>query len=228
MILNHIVDLSFTIKNDMSTFPTYWHTAVEVSVLGRHSTENRETRKILLGSHAGTHCDAPRHIIPDGMTLDKLPLDIFIGPAFIADLSKTSLRQEIGVKDLEPLMGDRVIERLIMRFDWSDNWGKQNYFTDHPFISEGAAEWLIQRGIKLLAMDTPTPDNPKNGRGSEKDSPVHKILLSKNVVLVEYLCNLKNLTKENVELIVLPLKIHNGDGAPARCVAIEQVNDEAR
>ena len=219
---SRIIDLSFSIENGMTTFPACWHPSVEITVLGHHSSENRETRKIVLGSHTGTHCDAPRHFIPGGMTVDSLPLEIFIGPAFVADMSNVPPFKEVGLDLFEKLIGDRTIERLILRFDWSENWGKQNYYTDHPYISEEAALWIINRGIKLLAMDTPTPDNPRNGRGTEKDSPVHKLLLGNNIILVEYLCNLKNLTQKNVELIVLPLKIFEGDGAPVRCIAIEQ------
>lgn len=217
-----IIDLSFRIENGMTTFPTYWHPPVEITILGRHGSENRETRRIVLGSHTGTHCDAPRHFIPDGMTLDRLSLEVLVGPAFVADMSNVPPFKEVGIDLLEHLIGDNSIERLILRYDWSKNWGKQNYYTDHPYIAEEAASWLIDRGIRLLAMDTPTPDNPKNGRGAEKDSPVHKLLLEKNVILVEYLCNLKSLTQKNIELIVLPLKIYEGDGAPARCIAIER------
>lgn len=217
-----IIDLSFSIENGMTTFPTYWHPSVEITVLGHHTSENRETRKIVLGSHTGTHCDAPRHFIPGGMTLDRLPLEVLVGPAFVVDMSNIPPFKEVGVDLFEELIGDRAVERLILRFDWSENWGEQNYYNDHPYISEKAATWLVNRGIKLLAMDTPTPDDPRNGRGSEKDSPVHKLLLENNIVLVEYLCNLKKLTQKNVELIVLPLKIYEGDGAPARCIAIER------
>jgi kynurenine formamidase len=70
-------------------------------------------------------------------------------------------------------------------------------------------------------MDTPMPDNPKNGKGTANDSPNHKIFLGQGVILVEYLCNLKAIKKSKVQLIVLPLKITGSDGSPVRCVAIE-------
>jgi arylformamidase len=73
----------------------------------------------------------------------------------------------------------------------------------------------------LLGMDTPMPDNPAHGKGCDVDSPVHKILLGNDIVLTEYLCNLNALTKNEIELIVAPLKIQAGDGSPARVIAIE-------
>jgi kynurenine formamidase len=205
----------------MATFPSHWHPIVEITLLGRHGIENRETRKVILGTHTGTHCDAPRHFILGGQTVDTLSLDILIGTALIVDFSKTNPGQKIDVADFEQQLGKRRPRRLVMRFDWSDQWGKTQYYTGHPFISQTAAQWLVDRGVQLLAMDTPTPDNPADSQGSKLDSPNHKILLGNGVILVEYLCNLKELRRREVELLVLPLKILDGDGSPARCVAIE-------
>lgn len=216
------VDLTFTIHEGMTTFPVPWHPFVEITVLGRHGLEQRETRKLVIGTHTGTHCDAPRHFVPGGQTVDQLSLDTLIGPAFVLDFSSARPFEEIDVPAFEAQLGHRRPERLVMRFDWSDRWGSLSYYSDHPFISEAAARWIVAHGVRLLAMDTPMPDDPQNGRGSEHDSPNHKILLANGVVLVEYLCNLKLLRGRDVDLTVLPLKILEGDGAPARCVAIEQ------
>lgn len=71
------------------------------------------------------------------------------------------------------------------------------------------------------SLSAPTPDNPGDGRDSGNDSPVHKALLGRGVVLVEYLRNLLAIGKRDIELIVLTLKLRGGDGAPVRCVAIE-------
>ena len=217
-----IIDLTFPIHEGMTTFPVHWHPMVEITQLGRHGIEDRETRKLVLGTHTGTHCDAPRHFVPNGQTIDQIALDRFIGPAFVANFTLGTLKREYTIADFAELLGTRVPERVVMRFDWSDHWGKMAYYTDHPYITTEAATWLADRGCRLLAMDTPMPDNPKNGRGTTLDSPVHKILLGRGVILVEYLTNLRNVMKNEIELIVAPLNILNGDGAPARCAAIER------
>jgi kynurenine formamidase len=219
-----IIDLTFPIHEGMTTFPTHWHPFVEISMLGRHGLENRETRKLVLGTHTGTHCDAPRHFIPGGNTIDRVPLEVLVGPATVVDFSKAKPNQEMQVADFEAALKDKRPERVIMRFDWCSHWGTMAYYTDHPFISEAAAQWLVDRGVRLLAMDAPMPDNPANGRGTANDSPNHKILLGKDVVLVEYCCNLSSIKGTEVELIVLPLKVIDGDGAPARVIAIEGSN----
>ena len=215
-----VIDLSFPIHEGMTTFPTHWHPMVEVSILGRHGIEERETRKIVLGTHTGTHCDAPRHFIPDGATIDQIPLDVFVGPAEVLDLTDIGTLA-VTVEHLQDRLKNRHADRVVLRYGWCSKWGKLSYYNEHPYLDESAAQWLVDRGVKLVGMDTPMPDNSKNGRGTVNDSPIHKILLGNGLVLVEYMCNLNEIKKPNVELVVLPLKIVGGDGAPARCIAIE-------
>ena len=75
-----IVDLTYPIHEGMTTYPTHWHPVVEVTQLGRHGIENRETRKLVLGTHTGTHMDAPLHFIPGGNTIENLDLQKCVGP----------------------------------------------------------------------------------------------------------------------------------------------------
>ncbi len=218
-----IIDLSYPIHEGMTTFPVHWHPVVEITQLGRFGIENRETRKITLGTHCGTHIDAPRHFIPGGPTVEQIPLDWLVGPARVLDFTPvTQPKQEFGVADFERLLGNDRPERLILRFDWSDHWGTMKYYTDQPYITEEAGHWLVERGVRVLAMDTPQVDSPDNGRTGPKDSPLHKIMLAAGVVFVEYCTNLRQLTLSEVELVVLPLNILGSDGAPARVIAIER------
>jgi kynurenine formamidase len=216
-----IVDLTLTLHEGMLTFPVHWHPVVEITQLGRHNVEGRETRRVTLGTHTGTHLDAPRHFIAGGDTVEMIPLETLIGPARILDLTHVPAFGEVGRGELAELLGADAPERLILRFGWCRRWGGLDYYSDHPFLSDDAARLLVERGVRLLAMDTPMPDNPKNGRGSDNDSPVHRILLGAGVILVEYLCNLGALRSTGVELIVLPLKIDGADGCPVRAAAVE-------
>ncbi len=218
-----IIDLSYPIHEGMTTFPVHWHPVVEITQLGRCGIEIRETRKYTLGTHCGTHSDAPRHVIPGGPTVEQIPLDWLVGPARVLDFTPvTQPKQEFGVADFERLLGNDRPERLILRFDWSDHWGTMKYYTDQPYITEEAGHWLVERGVRVLAMDTPQVDSPDNGRTGPKDSPLHKIMLAAGVVFVEYCTNLRQLTLSEVELVVLPLNILGSDGAPARVIAIER------
>ena len=207
----------------MTTFPQHWHPVVEITQLGRHGIENRESRKIVLGTHSGTHCDAPSHFIPEAQTVDKLSLTTLVGPATVINFSNSKQLRQVEVKDIsDALGGDDVPERLILRFDWSDKWGTMEYYNDHPFLSDSAAQWLVDKGLLLLGMDTPMPDSPLNGWTSSNDSPIHKIQLGNGVILLEYLCNLRSLKQNTFDLVALPLKIKDGDGSPIRCIGIER------
>jgi arylformamidase len=211
-----------TIQEGMQTFSAPWHPYVEITQLGRHGIENRETRKLVLGTHTGTHIDAPRHFIPGGETVETIALDRLNGPATVVDFSDSADRSEIGSRLLEARISGRAVERLIVRFDWDRHLNTSRYYTDHPFFSTEACHWLVQQGCRVLALDTPQPDDPRHGRDSEIDAPNHKILLGAGVILVEYLVGIRALRSPVVDLIVAPLKIRDGDGAPARCFAIEE------
>jgi arylformamidase len=97
-----------------------------------------------------------------------------------------------------------------------------SFYTDHAYLSHEAAHWLVDRGVRLLGMDTPQPDNPRSDPKATVDSPIHKILLGNGVILVEYLCNLSLLHSSEIEFIALPLKILGADGSPVRAIAIER------
>lgn len=225
MSRNRIIDLSMMIEEGMQTFCVHWHPLVEITQMGRHGIENRETRKITLGTHTGTHVDAPRHFVKDGETIENIPLDCLVGPATVLDFSDAHDFQEIHVADLKSAIGKHPRERLIFRFDWDKRaLGTNRYYTDHPFLSEEACEWLVDNGCRLIALDTPQPDNPENGRGAKKDAPNHRILLGQNTIIVEYLVNICEIRNPEVELVVAPIKIKQGDGAPARCFVIEREN----
>jgi arylformamidase len=217
-----VIDLTLPIEEGMMTFPTHWHPMVEVTILGRHGIEDRETRKLVLGTHTGTHVDAPRHFVPNGGTVDETPLDVLIGPATILDFTNCRALQEIDTPDLQRQFNGKIPPRIILRTGWSEHFGNMKFYSEYPFLSETAAQWLVDQGVRLIAMDTPSPDNPAHSRGTTKDSPNHKVLLGAGVVLVEYVTNLKAISASSVELIVMPLKLKGADGSPARCVAIER------
>lgn len=220
--MSKIIDLSMTIEEGMQTFAAHWHPFVEITKLGRHGIENRETRKITMGTHTGTHIDAPRHFIPNGQTVEDLDLTALYGPAQILDFSHLDDFHEISLEELKSALSGYKPERIIFRFDWDKHLGTNKYYSDHPYLSESACEYLVSIGCKLIALDTPQPDNPKNGRHSPKDAPNHKILLGHGILIVEYLVDIKAISRKNVLLVVAPLKIADGDGAPVRCFAIEE------
>jgi kynurenine formamidase len=203
----------------MPTFPVPHHPVVEITQLARHGIENRETRKITMGTHTGTHIDAPRHYIPNGITVDQIPLDTLIGPATVCDVRHRA-DSPILIADLEPQLAQKPTERILLYTDWVKHYGDWAYFRGHPFLAVETGQWLIDRGLKLLGMDSPQADDPRHTRHHDPDSPIHYLLLGAGVVMVENLCRLDELLGSPFELIVSPLKIQGADGSPVRAVAI--------
>lgn len=219
-----LIDLTMTIQEGMQTFATHWHPFVEISQLGRFGIENRETRKITLGTHTGTHIDAPRHFIPGGLTIERISLEQLNGPATVLDFSALPDKTEISTEVLKKALKGRPVGRLLCRFDWDKKaLGTNRYYEGHPYFSQAACRWLVEQGCQVIASDTPQPDNPKHGRNHhEFDAPNHKILLGSGVIIAECLVNMAALAQPVVDLVIGPIKLLEGDGAPSRIFAFEE------
>ncbi len=174
---------------------------------------------IQIYSHAGTHMDAPVHFGVDGPTIDQMPLDSLMGQARILDLRGISPGAIMDTGDLGSLketLNDG--DSLIIRTGWSkyavSDPGK--YRDQLPRISEKLAHWLVQKKVKILAVEPPSVANVND---LAEVTLIHRILFSGQVIIVEGICNLDEIKVEEVELMVMPLKIGGGDGAPARVLA---------
>ena len=96
-----MIDLSHHISNDMQTFPKHWHIKTKISQLGKINKEHRETKKIEMSSHAGTHVDAPLHFIKNGRTVDKININLLYGKATLIDFSKLKFFHQISLKEIK-------------------------------------------------------------------------------------------------------------------------------
>ena len=210
--MSRIVDLTMTLQEGMVTYPGHPH--VEITQLARFGYEGKETRKLVLGTHTGTHIDAPRHFIEGGKTVEDIPLDVLCGPARLFDFTNESMC--VDQFWLDKTARGASVERVLFRFDGDKMLGSMAYYKGQPWLLEGAARWLIDNGCKLVGLDTPMPDSYEN----IDTMPIHKLLLGAGIVIVEYMVNLDSIQAETFQLVVAPLKIKDGDGAPARCFAI--------
>ncbi len=113
-------------------------------------------------------------------------------------------------------------ERLLLRTDWHKTYGTSQYRDALPRISAELAKWLVDRGVTMIGVEPPSVADVNQ---IDELTDVHEILLRGNVLIVEGLANLDQLTHEFVEFIALPLKISGGDGSPVRAIAIEETSD---
>ena len=215
-----IIELNYEIKPEMQTFNAEWHKKVTFESLGKIDNVGRRTTQIHIGSHSGTHIDAPSHFNLHGKTISEYSAGRFIGSCSFIDLSDSKPFQIINKSRLIRAVGNRdLFTRIILYFDWSKYYGSTEFFNNQPYLDISAAEYLIDKGVKLLGYDLPMPDNPKNGKDSECDSPIHKIFLSNDVLLLEYM-NIPSVLPDEITLIALPLRFYLLDGSPVRCIGM--------
>jgi arylformamidase len=213
-----LIDLSHPIHDGMQTFPGGWHPNVCFETLGRLSVEQRRTTRVTLGTHTGTHLDAPSHFLETGATIDEIPLDLLVGRTQRLDMQFSGPRQQVTKGMLQQALGDRELSRrVVLDFGWSYRFNTSTFYTDSPYLNLEAAEWIIESGVQLLGYDTASPDNPLDTRDSGCDSPIHKALLGSGVWLLEYLRDLDKLG-ESFDLWAMPLPLLGLDGAPTRCL----------
>lgn len=180
---------------------------VELRPHATHEADGYRVTRVSLGSHAGTHVDAPAHTEPDGATLDAFPPERFSFDARLVDLRARSAGARIGVDDLPSVDCDL----LVLRTGWDVHWGTDRY-ADHPALTPAAAARCADEGYDV-GLDAPSPDP----RGSA-DLPAHRALLGANRLLLENLTNLDDLPRR-FRLHAYPLALADADGAPVRAVA---------
>lgn len=204
------IDLTQTIRAEMP--------GVHLEVAKSLERDGWNATTIELYSHSGTHMDAPVHFGVEGPTIDQIPLDKLMGYARILDLRGIQPSALIEVKDLGVLESElKAGDSLIIFTGWSQFalTSKEIYRNELPRISEGLAHWLVARGIKMLVVEPPSVADVNN---MKEVTLIHRVLFSGAIVIVEGVCNLEQVNTDEVELMVLPLKIGGGDGAPARVI----------
>lgn len=168
--------------------------------------------------HMGTHLDSPRHFFLDGPAMEAIPLDRFMGLGVVVRIDKSAygVIEPSDLERAEP--GIEPGDIVAIDTGWGEKWGTPDW--DHqPCLSVEAARWLLDKRVKLVAVDTPTPDLPLDRRPPDFIWPVHRTLLRHGILIAELLANLRTLAGRRVEFLFGPLPIEGSDGSPARVLA---------
>jgi arylformamidase len=202
-------DLTVSISENLATFPgDPCYRAEQVSSLeeGSHFHLN----KLFLGNHTGTHVDFPSHVIKDGKTSSDFPIASLIGSGLIIEVPEQDISvTKHFVKNLPILKNDFVFFKTA-----NSKISKHEPFTDkYVYIEPDAAEELLMKGVKIVGIDYISVDKHES-----EDLPVHKCLLSNDVLIVEGL-ELNNVPLGRCKIYIMPMKINNMDGLPARVIA---------
>ncbi|MBI1838914.1 MAG: cyclase family protein [Candidatus Colwellbacteria bacterium] len=202
------IDLSVPINEKMPVYPG--DPAVKIEPAGDIHKNGYEDHYLSIGTHAGTHIDAPSHMIVGGATLDQVPLENFSGRGV---LIKSGMN--LGLETIDGVSiqkGDIVLFHTGM----SGLYREPEYYNNYPAMTEELARYLIDKKVKMVGVDMCSVDH--------EPFPVHKILLKENILIIENLTNLSALDGLEFRILAFPLKLQL-DGSPARIVAeIPQTN----
>jgi arylformamidase len=200
------VDLSHPIYNEMITYPS----DPNVTIVCEKEIHLDRTllHRFTMGTHTGTHLDAPAHIISGGKFLDDFPLSSFMGKTVKVDLNSISTLDEKGER----------FDGIIIDTGWYKSFNNPNkyYGPDRPEIPEILLRKAIEMEIKFFGCDLPSVD-----ASGSKDKPVHNSLLGENIIVYESLTNLNQLPLLTpFEFYGFPLPFIGLDGSPVRAVGV--------
>jgi kynurenine formamidase len=212
-----MVDLTHVIYDGMPKIPVL----PEVHVQRFFSLEKGHplnVTELSLPCHAGTHVDAPIHIVPNGKSIEELPLDSFVGPGAVIPVKKRG-GEEVTARDLENSGVSVNRGDILMLFTgWDEKFESPDYNL-HPYLSVNAAEWIVTKGVKLLGIDCITVDLPTPLRQKGFDFPVHRTLLGNGVLIAENVANLGKIAGKKTRILAFPLRVKGSDAGHARIVA---------
>ncbi len=207
-----VIDLTLTLEHGMR--------GVEFTTKYTIAEHGWNARTLHLYSHCGTHMDAPLHFAAGPQTIDNIPLDDCLGPAWLVPLDEIRPQELITLAHLGDVVEQiQPRDALLLRTGWSRHVSKPTYYRDcFPRISLELAEWMVHEQVRLVGIEPPSVADVNN---LEEVTAVHKVLLGGNVIIVESLTHLNQLTGPKVFFGALPLKVADGDGAPCRAFAVE-------
>lgn len=204
-----IIDISQPLCPEMNVYPGDPH-FISRSVSSFKSGHMCEVSEIHMGTHCGTHIDAPLHMIPHGASLDTMPLDLFYGPCRVLTLPVQVITGKM-LSEHNIQEGDRIV----LRTDPQGKYSKDEWFNP-SVLSMDAAQYLAKMRIKLIGIDSPTVENMETS-----DGEIHRILLKNGIAILEGL-RLQEAVHEHYTLSAFPVPFIQENGAPCRAVLIDE------
>ena len=231
-------DLSVPLRTGMPVYPG--DPEVRIASALTVEADGANVLSLGLGSHSGTHADAPLHVGDGWAALDELPLSLFGGVAEIVDVRGVARGGAITAAQLagiapadsagdpgNPGYQDNPEKILLLHTGCAAAWGTEEYLK-HPWLEAAAAQLIVDRGYRAVGLDALSvdPSSPGAADGSPADGgfPAHAILAGNGCIIVENLTGLEQVQRatdagSDVELFLFPLNIPGADGAPIRAVA---------
>jgi arylformamidase len=205
-----IYDVTVPITNTMPVWPG--DPPVQLTAKSHLSSDKTHTIRLTgieMGSHTGTHIDAPFHMIDGGKRLNEIPLDTLTGKTTVFDVPGV---RSLGHAELERLNWSGAPERVLFKTENSKHWLDEKFYEEFVYLDPGGAEFLVERGVRLAGIDYLSIDKFRS-----ESHPSHFVLLKQNIVIIEGL-NLSAVPAGEYTLAALPLNLQDADGAPTRVI----------
>ncbi len=202
------IDVSMPIGTGMVHWPDNPPVIIERTLdIGRGDGAN--VSKMSMGTHTGTHMDAPVHFLDRGEGMESLPMQVAIGRARV-----------IQIEDMESVKPNELVRHKIRRgervlFKTGNSSGylqAGSFMEDFVYVSPEAAKYLAKLGVLMVGIDYLSV-----GGFKADGAATHRFLLEAGIWIIEGL-DLSKVGQGVYEFICLPLKIIGGDGAPARAL----------
>jgi arylformamidase len=211
------------ITMDVEPGMLYWHEGKAPEVTTVFSIADGAPSNVtrwLIGSHTGTHIDAPRHFIEDGATVEQLPLEMFVGRTRVMDLTHIGDRT-ITAEDIQSKGLDGVTRVLFRTTNSDKRITKKEFSKDWVGVAPCAAQLLVDAGVQLVGIDYVTVEAPEHS----VEWPTHHILCGNNVIILEG-AKVGEIPDGEYFMCCLPMRLKGSEGAATRTILIEGVSED--
>lgn len=206
-----VIDLTMRITPSIRVFPG----SPQPSFIpwSRFDSHGYDSEVMFMSTHTGTHVDAPSHFAPGRASIDAIPAGRLVSSAVLVRAKKGANR----LVEREDLAGEQIREgdSVVIATGWEKRAASGNYMTENPGLSGQAARYLAGKKVNAVAIDGPSID-----AGADAKFTAHKILLPRNILVVENLCNVSKIPTNRFTLVLSPLRLAGATGSPARVLAI--------
>lgn len=204
------IDITYPLSEKMAIYPGNPLFSMKAH-MDMERGDSCNIKQICMGTHTGTHIDAPNHTIADGKVLEQMTLESMNGKAKVLDFTG---KKEISVKDLKNIEIDGY-KIILFKTDNSINYSGSHVLTEYTTLDYEAAEYLAAKEIQMVGIDYMTIERPRGKRVTGKS--IHQIFLSREIYILEGI-DLGETKEGDYELCCLPLRLQEADGAPVRAV----------
>jgi arylformamidase len=215
-----LIDLTHPMRADMHGEGMQPHMNLRLVPTRGYAADGMLTITVEMGTHMGTHIDGPAHVIEDGASLGDLPLETFYGTGVVLAIPK-GMNETIAISDLESAQPGIVPGDIVLiSTGWWRRMGTIEYRRDHPYVTPEAAEWLVNRKIKMVGVDLLSPDLPWSLKTDNFHFTTLRLFLEADIPVILNLASLHEIEGRRVDVLALPIIFEGVDSGPARVVAM--------